>query len=150
MALKPDREEFTYDINWFCNTVAERGGVATASTYASGGYPGDANAVVVYAANPSGKRPIGILFNDFVNIDQTKYHLNFYKEEAQVGAKAVLVTRGTVTTNMVTGTIAGGDLAYAGPSGLITNVQATGVAPAIGFFETTADEDGYYRVRVNL
>lgn len=150
MALKPDREEFTYDINWYMYEAAEAGGIAVASTYASGGYPGDSQARVTYAANPSGKRPIGVLFNSFVVLDESKYHRNFYKEEATVPGKAVLVTRGTVTTNMVIGTPAGGDLAYVGASGKFTNTQATGVAPSVGFFKGTADEDGFYSIRINL
>lgn len=41
MALKPDREEFHYDIRYYMDEVAERGGIVSLQTAGSGGYPGD-------------------------------------------------------------------------------------------------------------
>lgn len=150
MALKPDREEFHHDIRWIMNTVAERGGIACVQTAGSGGYPGNSKNTVVYAANPSGRYPIGLLLNDFVNNNLNRQHQNWYKEEAQIGSHAVLMKDGWVTTNMIDGsTPVGGEPAYLGASGKFSTTQATG-APKVGQFLTAKDQDGYAAVRIQL
>src|SRR5690242_654503 len=117
MALKPQREEFHYDIRFYMNEVAERGGMTVVSTAGSGGRVGDSNAVVTYAANPSGKTPVGVLLCDMVNLDLSRFHINFYREQVPLGYKVPLIKDGWVTTNFVLGTPVGGDAAYLGPSG---------------------------------
>ena len=69
------------------NEVAERGGVVSLSTAGSGASLDNGNAVVTYAADPSGKVPLGLLINDMVNIDLTRQHLNQHKDEVQKGGK---------------------------------------------------------------
>ena len=83
MALKGDRYELETTIDFFMNEVAERGGVATLSTAGSGAALDQSAALVSYATNQSGIAPIGILLNDMVNIDQTRQHINFHKNEVQ-------------------------------------------------------------------
>lgn len=121
MALKPDRVEQTTDISFFMNTVAERGGVVSAVTATTGVGVSmdDANAVVAYAAVASGARPLGILLNDVVNLDLTRQHINWHKDEMQVGGKVTLLRQGQVTTNrLVAGiTPSAGVDAYVGASG---------------------------------
>jgi hypothetical protein len=119
MALKPDRIELLTDVSFFMNTTAERGGVASVVTGASGVAMDDATAVVAYAAAASGSKPIGVLLNDVVNIDLTRQHINWHKDEVQLGGKVTLLRQGQVTTNKVTGSPAAGVDAYVGASGLI-------------------------------
>jgi hypothetical protein len=155
MALKPDREELAHDISWYCNEVAERGGIATQLTAGSGGAwkttMGDTHNVITYSAAPSGKVPVGVLMNDQVNIEAaTGFTLRFgQRDEMPVGGKCCLLRRGWVTTNKVQGTPVGGELAYVGPSGLISTTAATGAAQ-VGRFMGSPDEDGYVRVEVLL
>jgi hypothetical protein len=149
MALKPDREEFHHDIRWYMNEVAERGGIAHLQTAGSGGYPGNKNALVTYAANPSGRHPIGLLLVDMVNIDLSHQHMNFYREQAPLGAKVALMKDGWCTTNMITGTPVGGEAAYAGPSGTITPLT-TYAGAKVGQFLSSKDEDGYAAVRIQI
>jgi len=152
MALKPDRVEQTTDISFFMNTVAERGGVVSAVTATTGVGVSmdDANAVVAYAAVASGARPLGILLNDVVNLDLTRQHINWHKDEMQVGGKVTLLRQGQVTTNrLVAGiTPSAGVDAYVGASGLIGTDSTNSVK--IGQFLSGKDTDGYAKVSVNL
>ena len=157
MALKPDRIELLTDVSFFMtsipagSTYVERGGVVSVVTATSGVGVSmdDGNAVVAYGASVSGK-PVGVLLNDVVNLDLTRQHINWHKDETQVGGKVTLLRVGQVTTNqLVAGTTpsAGAD-AYVGVSGLIGTSSTNAVK--IGQFLSAKDADGYAKVSVNL
>ena len=150
MALKSDRIELLTDVSFFMNTTATRGGVVSVNVATSGlGVSmDDANAVVAYAAVASGSLPVGILLNDVVNIDLTKQHINWHKDEVQVGGKVTLLRNGQVTTNFLAGTPAAGAKAYVGASGNISTSSTNAVE--IGQFLSATDADGYAKVSVNL
>lgn len=150
MALKPDRIELLTDVSFFMNTTAERGGVVSVVTAGSGVAMDDANAVVEYAAAVSGK-PVGVLLNDVVDLDLTRQHINWYRDEVQKGGKVTLLRQGQVTTNrLVAGaTPSAGVDAYVGASGLIGTSNASN-AVKIGQFLSAKDADGYAKVSVNL
>jgi hypothetical protein len=148
MALKADRIEALSDISFFMNTVAERGGVVSVVTAGSGVSMDDANAVVRYAPTVSGSKPLGILLNDVVNYDLTRQHINWHKDEVQVGGKVALLRQGQVTTNMVTGSPTAGADAYVGVSGLVGTTSTNSVK--IGQFLSSADADGYVKLSVNI
>jgi hypothetical protein len=148
MALKPDRIELLTDISFFMNTTAERGGVACVVTGGSGVSMDDANAVVSYASAVSGSKPVGVLLNDVVNIDLTRQHINWHKDEVQLGGKVTLLRQGQVSTNKVTGSPSAGVDAYVGASGLIGTTSTNSVK--IGQFLSAVDADGYAKVSVNL
>lgn len=152
MALKPDRVELLTDVSFFMNTVAERGGVVSVVTATSGVGVSmdDANAVVSYAVSASGAKPVGLLLNDVVNLDLTRQHINWHKDEVQLGGKVTVLRQGQVTTNMlVAGTTpsAGAD-AYVGANGLVGTSSTNAVK--IGQFLSAKDSDGYAKVSVNL
>ena len=168
MALKGDRYEAMTDISFNMNEVAVRGGVACISTVGSGAAMDQSAALCTYGAIASGLQPLGILMNDMVNIDQTRQHINWYKDEMQQGSKVRLLQKGYVVTNMIDPgvTITAGDPAYVGPSGYIRNtggfgsvngagtaISGTG-APSygalIGRFLSLKDEDGYAKVAVDV
>jgi hypothetical protein len=153
MALKGARDIYIDDITFFATAVADRGGVVTMSTVGSGEALDDANAVVAYAANPSGKLPVGMLLCDVVNYDLTRQKINPYKEEVQVGSKVTLMTDGIGVTDMIVpgATPAFNKPAYLGSSGLLTSVNTNDVAtPIVGVFLSAKDENGFARVRVKL
>jgi len=157
MALKPDRVELTHDLSFFMNEVAERGGVVVISTAGSGSALDQSAALCTYAASPSGKCPVGLLMGDMVNIDQTRQHINFLKNETQKGGKVTLLTEGWVLTNRIDPavTVAGGDVAFLGQSGYLSNVQnnagwETASQLRVGKFLSAKDEDGYAKVYVKL
>lgn len=161
--LKPDRREVPNEINYSSDpallstasdgTVFERGGIAVIKTVGSGGYPGDANNIFEYAANPSGKVPLGVLLYDVVKYDTNRQHDNWFKSgfQARLGMKAAIAPEGWYTTNMVpTGdTINGGEPAYLAASGKVSVTQAGG-APRVGTFMTKRDADGYVKLRLEI
>lgn len=150
MALKADRIELLTDVSFFMNTVAERGGVASVSTGGSGVSMDDAGAVVSYASAVSGSKPLGILLTDVVNLDLTRQHINWHKDEVQVGGKVTLLRNGQVTTNMIVSgaTPTAGADAYVGVSGLIGTSSTNAVK--VGQFLSSKDADGYAKVSVNI
>ena len=150
MALKPDRIEAYTDISFFMNEVGDRGGVVVHSTSGSGVSMDDPNAVVEYAASPSGKSPAGLLLNDVVNLDLTRQHINWHKDEVQVGSKVTLLRQGQVTTNVVTTglNISAGDVAYFGDEGVLTTVSTN--STQVGRFLSDYDADGYVKVDINI
>lgn len=149
MALKPDRHELDTDISYFMNEVAERGVVVSVNTQGSGAAMDNAAALVTVRANPSGAAPLGILLQDMVDIDLTRQHVNWHKDEVVKGGKVCILTKGFVVTNRISGTPTAGSVAYLAASGLIAGTQAAG-APAIGRFLSTLDADGYAKVSINL
>ena len=141
MALKPYRIELLTDVSFFMNSTAERGGVVSVVTATSGVGVSmdDANAVVAYAAVASGAKLVGLLLNDVVDLDLTRQHINWHKDETQVGGKVTVLRQGQVTTNMlVAGTTpsAGAD-AYVGASGLIGTSSTNAVK--VGQFLSAKD-----------
>ena len=150
MALKPDRIEAYTDISFFMNEVGERGGVVVHSTSGSGVSMDDPNAVVEYAASPSGKSPAGLLLNDVVNLDLTRQHINWHKDEVQVGSKVTLLRQGQVTTNVVASglNISAGNAAYFGAEGALTTVSTN--STQVGRFLSDYDADGYVKVDINI
>jgi len=163
MALKGDRYEGATDVSFFATAAATRGGVVSMSTSGSGVALDQGDAVVAYAAAASGSIPLGILLNDVVDIDQTRQHINFHKNEVQAGGKVTVLTNGWVVTSNVTavGTISAGTPAYLGAAGVLTDQQAAGATgasthsknvanPPVGTFLSKADEDSYYKVAINL
>jgi hypothetical protein len=152
MALKgPRLDQGKHDISFFMNETAERGGVVVVSTVGSGDAMDSASQVATYAVNPSGKRAVGLLKNDVVNKDLTQTHLDYYKDEVQVGSKVTIAEEGDFLTDMIVPGVspAGGDNAYLGASGKLTNSQF-GTAPLVGYFKTTKDADGFAKVHINL
>lgn len=150
MALKPDRIESYTDISYFCNTVAERGGVVVHVTSGNGVSMDDAGAVVAYPTANTGTKPAGLLLNDVVNLDLTRQHINWHKDEVQVGSKVTLLRQGQVTTNMVASGVtpsAGAD-AYYDNVGKLTTVATNSVK--VGRFLSGKDADGYVKVDINI
>jgi len=149
MALKGDRNELDTDISFFINETGEKGQFMSISTAGSGSAMDNSNAVVTVAAEASGAKFAGILLNDVVNIDQSRYHINWQKDEVQQGGKVTLLRKGWVVTDQISGTPTAGQDCYLADSG---NCSATqdGTAPKIGQFLSTKNADGFAKVAVNV
>jgi len=155
MALKTDRYEAVTDISYVMDQTAQRGGMACQQTAGSGAAMDQAVNVARYiAASPSCNMPLGILLNDVVNLDLTRQHLNFHKDEVQLGSKVTLLKQGWVVTNWIHPqvTITAGERIYVGTSGYLTNAIVDSVTHpySVGRFDGTVDSDGYCKVWVNL
>ena len=173
MALKADRHELETDISFFYNAgTATRGGVVclagggmntvTGGVSAGSGVALDqAEALVEYTTDiRSGFGagvPVGILLNDVVNLDLTRQHINWHKDEVQKGGKVTVLRKGwVVTSNIDSVNPTVGAVAYAS-SGTAGNLTIEDQVPsnergrlAVGRFLSLLDEDGYAKVAVNL
>ena len=149
MALKGDRHELDTDISFFLNETAEKGQVVSVSTQGSGAAMDNSSALATVAAEASGAVALGVLLNDMVDIDQTRQHIDWHKDEVQKGGKVTILTKGFVVTDQISGTPTAGQVAYLADSGLIAGTQ-DGSAPAIGRFLSTKDADGFAKVSINL
>ena len=154
MALKADRHELDVDISFFMDATATRGGCVSIVAVGSGAAMDQAKATVNYVAAANDVIPVGILLNDVVNLDLTRQHINFHKDEVQKGGKVSILKKGWVVTNMITGTPTAGALAYLddATAGNLTIKGSVddGEYVHIGRIMSTLDEDGYAKVEVNL
>jgi len=149
MALKPDRVEFLTDLSYFMNATGERGIVVVHQSGGSGAAMDDANATVQVPSTVSGSKPAGLLLNDVVNLDLTRQHINYAKDEVQKGGKVLILRRGTVVTNMVTGTPTVGSDAYYNLNGHL-GINNPGNSTKVGRFLSKKDADGYAKVEINI
>lgn len=162
MALKADRIHGASHIDFFMNETAERGGIVVQSTVGSGSAMDQSLQLATYAASPSGYIPLGVLMNDMVNLDLTRQHENFHKDEVQQGGKVTIWNKGTVLTDMIeTGqTPAVNTRAFIGHSGYLAAAKivdddsdggSTGnQTHVVGTWLSSKDEDGYAKLRVDL
>jgi hypothetical protein len=162
MALKPDRNiTNAVDISFFMNHVAERGGVVILEEGGSGAAMDQGAALVRGSgAAASGTIPIGLLLNDVVNLDLTRTHINWHKDEVQLGGKVAVLRRGVVVTNVISGSagVAAGEDAYytaatfGSETNKFTNVNESDQEEdtRVGRFLSSEDEDGYVKVEINL
>jgi len=154
MALKGDRQIDATEIGYFVNEVAERGSVVVISTAGSGVALENTKNVATVAASPSGQKPLGILLNDFVSIDRTRFPINWHKDQSASGDKASILTKGWVVTNKLLGTVTAGQVAYLAESGNLRGAGTPAVneslQPTIGRFRSDKDENGYAKVYVDL
>ena len=156
MALKPDRVEHLTDLSFFMNETGDRGKIVTydVSAAASGAAMDDSNAKV---KAPTGtvpadfQKPAGLLLNDVVNLDLTRQHINFHKDEVQKGSKVLLLKRGTVVTNNYSGAPSasdiGGTLYFSKDGDLGVGYNGS---TAVGRLLSIKDADGYVKVDIDI
>ena len=149
MALRPDRNEHLTDLSFFMNETAERGVIVTAATQGSGAAMDDATAAV-QVANATNEKPVGLLLNDVVNLDLTRQHINFAKDEVQQGGKVLLLRVGTVVTDQISGAITMGDPAHIATGGELCSATAYSSSAVIGRWLSKKDADGYAKVAINI
>ena len=154
MALKADRHELDVDISFFMNETAEKGQIVSISTAGSGAAMDQAGALVSIQGANGSVIPGGGLLNDVVDLDLTRQHINFHKDEVQKGGKVSILKKGYVVTDQIEGTPTAGALAFmddadTGKFAVAASVDDTEYT-AVGRFMSTKDEDGYCKVEVNL
>ena len=146
MALKGDRNVLETDISFFINVTAEKGQLLCVSTQGSGAAMDHGEQLATTASGTN--IPLGIILNDVVDIDQTRQHINWHKDEVQKGGKCTILTKGWVVTDQITGTPTAGMVAYLNTAGTV-GAQA-GDSVVVGRFLSTKDADGYAKVSINL
>jgi hypothetical protein len=152
--IKGERVIIEDDITLSCDSVTLRGVGLVYNKQGSGVALGDRAGSVLLAANPSGQRVAGILLNDVVNIDETRYHRNFHKDETMVNAPCRLLKKGRLTLDNIIGNPMPGDTAYLDSSGNFTPTpHPTGglvARPKVGAFASRKDESGFAAIDFNL
>jgi len=147
MALRPDRNEHLTDLSFFMNETAERGVIVTAATQGSGAAMDD-SAAAVQVANAIAEKPVGLLLNDVVNLDLTRQHINYAKDEVQQGSKVLLLRVGTVTTDQISGSITMGAAAHFMSDGTLATGSTASIQ--VGRFLSKKDADGFAKVAINI
>jgi hypothetical protein len=154
MALKADRNELDVDISFFMNETGEKGQIVCISTVGSGAAMDQSKALVATTVAGAATIPVGVLLNDVVDIDLTRQHINWHKDEVQKGGKVSILKKGYIVTDQIEGTPAAGELAFMDDTTAGNFAVAGGVADGkynvVGRFMSTLDEDGYAKVEVNL
>ena len=154
MALKADRNELDVDISFFMNETAEKGQVVSIQTAGSGAAMDQAGALVRIHGADGSTIPVGVLLNDVVDIDLTRQHINWHKDEVQKGGKVAILKKGYVVTDQIEGTPTAGARAFmddadTGKFAVAASIDDTEYT-AVGRFMSVKDEDGYCKVEVNL
>jgi hypothetical protein len=154
MALKGDRIVIVDDISLTCESATARGVGLCYKTGGSGVALGDKAGQADLYANPSGQTPAGVLLNDVVNVDVTRYHMNFHKDETLISNRCVILKKGRITTDQISGTPTVGNTAYLTTNGQFTpTVSSTGglvATPKVGQFVGSKDEAGFACIDINL
>ncbi len=154
MALKGDRVVIETDVTMTCESATLRGVGLIIKTSGSGVAIGDSAGKADLAADPSGSKFAGLLMNDVVNVDQTRYHRNFHKDETMISERCTLMRKGKITTDKVTGSPSPGDPAYLVANGVFSPTRsATGgivASPFAGEFKSLKDADGFATIEFNL
>ena len=145
MALRPDRNEHLTDLSFFMNETAERGIVVFHAPGGAGAAMDDSTALVKIGSGT----PAGLLLNDVVNLDLTRQHINFHKDEVQQGGKVLLLRRGTVVTDQISGTPTIGQAAHFDATGKLSAGSLVGY-DQIGRWLSVKDADGFAKVEINI
>lgn len=123
MSLRPDRQTQQVNIDYPCPWTQERGGILTWE-------PSQASGIFVqYAFNPSGVHFAGLQLNDIENVNMTRQPFQQYIRDIDIPmARVGVATQGDFVTDWVypIGSISPGDIAYVGPSGMVTNSPSFG------------------------
>lgn len=156
MAIKGHQVEdaYSYDLSCTMATSGERGGiVCLVSTGSIGPGMDDAEKVVSYATDPSGKVVMGLLLHSVSDYDTTRIPENFQDPNTvPVNSKVTLIRRWAGMTNLIYPSevnAIGPSTAYLGNSGLLTKTSGSG-RPTVGRFESAADSNGFIQVTINI
>ena len=149
MALRPDRNEVVTDLSFFMNEPAERGLIVVASSQGSGAAMDDSSAAVK-KASAHGDEPVGLLLNDVVNLDLTRQHINYAKDEVQQGGKVAVLRVGTVVTDQISGSITLGEEAFFAADGRLTSKTGYAGSTQVGRWLSKKDADGFAKVAINI
>ena len=156
MALKPDRNIEATELRFYHNGTASKGQILCHSdTQVGSGVAMDAqdNVAVVVATAAVTSKPIGLLLQDVVNIDQTRTPINWHQDQAASGDKVTLLRKGWVVTDQVDEAHAGSgaQLANSGKVASYNGLNPIGATTVpVGRFVTGKDQNGFATLYVDL
>lgn len=154
MALRMDRQIDATELGYYITSVTNRGVVVSVVTAGSGVDLDNPLNVASATASASGASPLGVLLNDFVNIDLTRTPLNWHKDQSQIGSKGTILRKGWCVTDQIIGTPTAGQHAILTVSGQVSGVPQytlnTLTNPKVGRWLSSQDEAGFARLEVDL
>ena len=110
----------------------------------------DDSSAAVKKASASSDEPVGLLLNDVVNLDLTRQHINYAKDEVHQGGKVAVLRVGTVVTDQISGAITLGEEAFFAADGTLTSKTAYAGSTQIGRWLSKKDADGFAKVAINI
>lgn len=154
MAIKQDCRILLDNIQYKCDATGVKGLILAYSGSGSNSIHQDGAGYLVTVpgtGSQSGVLPAGLLLEDVVSQDETRFPLNRYKLETRVGGKVRLLKKGYVWTDKIKSgdTPSQGAAAYLAPNGEVTTTSATGVAQ-VGTFGGRKDSDGFALLNVDI
>lgn len=149
MAIKQYHSLHT-DVTWYMDETGDPGTAVWISTVGSGAALDQSQALVTHAGNPTGQMVLGVLLNEMVDIDQTKQHINWHKDQVQKGGKVSVMTQGWVVTDKLHDAPTAGANAFVTNSGHFITTAGEGGNILVGRFLSGKDEDGYAKIEINL
>lgn len=163
--LNPDRNPVLESIAYFMLSTGDAGRIAFQYPVGSGsqalgnGLDSTNNKIeYVNAAGHlvSGRKPVGMVLQNVVNIDFSRQELNRYSNDRQVNSKVLVGVIGEYSTNcwgpsqLNTGVSLPANV-YAGPSGcLYTDNYSVSGYPLVGKALTGKDANGFAMVRIDI
>ena len=146
MSIKADRQILRNDVSKVITTAATQGDFCIHDVAGSGAAIGDTyGKVKVLSTNPSGAKFAGVVMENHVSLDTTKYDLNQHKSEKLINDVADLCTQGYVVTDNISGTPTVGATAYLASAGKVSPTDSGG-CPKVGYFDSIKDELGFAKV----
>lgn len=154
MALKRYEDDGPIDMTHYATVAMERGGIVCLSyTGVYGPDMDNSMNTVAYAADVSGKVPVGMLLHTTESYDTTKVPYNYQNMDVvPVNSKVAVLKRGVRVTDYILparlSSIVPGT-AYVTHSGYLTD-QAGDNNVIVGNFESGPSADGYVKVSINI
>lgn len=149
MALKPHQDVIADDINFACETVAEKGKLVSFLATGNVGIStdlADKTAGLLLTEVIAGIHPSNIAISELTGTINTAR--NFNKEQTHVSGQVRLLKIGQAVTNAVSGSFSPGSPVYHQAGGLLTATDTGGTL--VGHALSEVDADGYVKVFINV
>jgi len=144
-AKVPQMKDVPLDLSCcFCDVVAEQGSVVELVKFEPSMV---GNQYAVVRPGRHGGQPLGILLDNVVNADLGRRHLDFHKNEVQVGGKVRIAQGGQLLIGQFDEQVQIGDMLYYNNDGKLTTQH---IGHAIGVARTNSDQNGFVNMEVNL
>jgi hypothetical protein len=104
---------------------------------------------LIHKTKCSSPIPIGIAMSHVVNLDLTRQHINWHRDEVQIGGKIYILTEGKVTLKLPKSL----KLPYKQPiyvNLLTSKLTYKKLGPKVGRLDKPQDQDGFCVVCVNF
>lgn len=147
-------DPYSWDLSCTATGTGEMGSIVCLGTGSFTTGMDNSSKVVSCVANPSGRKPMGVLMQTVQDYDVSVIPTNYQNYNiVPLNSKVAIARkfRGRVNNLHVatTGAITPGATMYVGPDGKYTTLSTSGY-PSVGRFESAVDTDGFCEISVNI